>query len=202
MTLREFTINDAPTILILLVMVTFYVAYFVKQAQQRKQGVKTMILGKGDKPKSEKNIERALKFLSFLLPCVEIVSIYMNVEEMPLWAQWTGTGIAVLGVCFFCAGMMTMKDSWRAGIPETKETSLVTSGIYQFSRNPAFVGFDLLYLGILLAYPNVWHACAVAAAICLFHLQILGEEKFLTRTFGEEYVQYAKHVNRYLGRKK
>lgn len=43
-----------------------------------------------------------------------------------------------------------MRDSWRAGISETDKTELVTEGIYQISRNSAFLGFDLLYIAILL----------------------------------------------------
>ena len=43
-----------------------------------------------------------------------------------------------------------MRDSWRAGIFETDKTKLVTEGIYQISRNPAFLGFDLLIIGTLL----------------------------------------------------
>ena len=43
-----------------------------------------------------------------------------------------------------------MRDSWRAGISETDKTELVTEGIYQISRNPAFLRFDLLHIGILL----------------------------------------------------
>ena len=43
-----------------------------------------------------------------------------------------------------------MRDFWRAGISETDKTELVTEGIYQISRNPAFLGFDVLYFGILL----------------------------------------------------
>ena len=43
-----------------------------------------------------------------------------------------------------------MRDSWRAGISETYKTELVTEGIYQISRNPVFLGFELLYIGILL----------------------------------------------------
>lgn len=66
------------------------------------------------------------------------------------------------------------------------------------SRNPAFVGFDLLYLGVLAAFPNAWHACFVAAAIYIFHRQILNEENYLIRTFGEEYIQYKNRVRRYL----
>ncbi len=39
---------------------------------------------------------------------------------------------------------------WRAGVSEKEKTELVTAGIYRWSRNPAFLGFDLLYIGFLL----------------------------------------------------
>lgn len=86
--------------------------------------------------------------------------------------------------------MLTMKGSWRAGIPEKKETTLVTEGIYRISRNPAFLGFDLMYVGILVAFPNAWHALATALTILLFHKQILGEEHFLEEAFGDDYLKY------------
>lgn len=182
----------------IIVMAIFYTAYFVKQVQQKRQGVKTMILGKGDKPASEKRLELWLKIASFSMPLVELASMFWNLMAIPSWAQWLGVAVAAIGVAFFCAGMLTMKDSWRAGIPEKKETALVTNGIYRISRNPAFVGFDLLYLGILIAFPNAWHAAAVAIALVLFHKQILNEEKFLTAAFGNEYQAYKQRVRRYL----
>lgn len=183
---------------ILLIMAMFYSAYFWKQLQQRREGVKTLILGKGDKPQRVKTVEQWLKLLSFTLPLVEVLSLFWNLMELPAWFQWIGVGVAALGVVFFCAGMLTMKGSWRAGIPAKKETSLVTDGIFRYSRNPAFVGFDLLYLGILIAFPNAWHACFVAAAVYTFHLQIQNEEEYLIQTFGEEYIRYMQQVRRYL----
>ena len=47
-----------------------------------------------------------------------------------------------------------MKDSWRAGIPESDKTDLVTTGIFRISRNPAFLAFDLVYWGVLLMFFN------------------------------------------------
>lgn len=182
----------------LAVMAIFYIAYFAKQIAQRRQGVSTMILGKGDKPAAQKRLELTLKVATFTIPAVEVASILRGLMTLPCWLQWTGAGIAAVGVGFFIAGMLTMKGSWRAGIPEKKETSLVTSGIYRISRNPAFVGFDLMYLGILLAFPNAWHAAAVAITLVLFHKQILGEEQFLEGAFGEEYIDYKNKVRRYL----
>ena len=42
-----------------------------------------------------------------------------------------------------------MKNSWRAGIPSEDKIEFVSNGIYKISRNPAFVGFDLLYIIIV-----------------------------------------------------
>lgn len=71
-----------------------------------------------------------------------------------------------------------------------------------YSRNPAFLGFDLVYLGILLMFFN-WALFAVSIfAALMFHLQIVNvEEDFLLEAFGEDYLDYKKNVNRYLGRK-
>ena len=182
----------------ILVMVVFYAAYFTKAILQRKQGVKTMILGKGDKPVKQIRIERSLQITTFLIPIVELVSIWWDMMAMPSVIKWIGVAVSAIGVACFIAGMTTMSDSWRAGIPDQKETKLVTRGIYRISRNPAFLGFDLIYLGILIAYPNAWHAVIVALAFYLFHQQIKSEERFLEEAFGQEYLDYKKSVRRYI----
>ena len=92
-----------------------------------------------------------------------------------------------------------MKDSWRAGIPEKDKTKLVTGGIYKISRNPAFLGFDLSYTGMLLLYFNPLLAAFTVFAVVMLHLQILQEEKFMKATFGAEYCEYKARVCRYLG---
>ena len=96
-----------------------------------------------------------------------------------------------------------MRDSWRAGVSKTDKTELVTNGIYQISRNPAFLGFDLLYIGTLLMFFN-WILCFLTVfAVIMYHLQIVNvEEDFLFATFGNEYLQYKKKVCRYIGRKR
>ena len=89
-------------------------------------------------------------------------------------------------------------------VEEQKEekTTLVTSGIYSISRNPAFLGFDLMYIGILFTFFNVYLCFATAFALVFFHLQIVNvEEDFLVEAFGNEYIAYRKKVCRYIGRK-
>lgn len=82
------------------------------------------------------------------------------------------------------------------------KTELVTTGIYRFSRNPAFLGFDLMYIGVLLLYGNLLTLGFSLFAMMMLHLQILQEERFLASTFGEPYREYCRRVFRYLGRRK
>ena len=107
----------------------------------------------------------------------------------------------MLGDCIFLLSILCMKDSWRAGIPDKDKTELVTAGIYKFSRNPAFLGFDLMYVGVLLMYGNLLTLGFSLFAMVMLHLQILQEERFLEHAFGSAYIEYKKQVFRYLGRK-
>ena len=73
----------------------------------------------------------------------------------------------------------------------------MTEGILRFSRNPAFLGFDLFYMGIALMLPSLLMFTVVIVALLIFHLQILEEEKFLTTVFGDNYLTYKQKVRRY-----
>ncbi len=182
----------------LIVMGTFYFAYFMKMYLQRKQGIVTNQLGKGNKKEGTKRIEKLLRVSTFVIVPVEIISILLNTRVSQSNAlSILGIGMAILGVIVFITAILTMKDSWRAGIPDNEKTTIITHGIYQFSRNPAFLGFDFIYIGILLAFGNVVHLIFVILTVVLLHLQILEEEKFLPTVFGDDYIQYKKRTARY-----
>ena len=96
-----------------------------------------------------------------------------------------------LSILFFLLATITMKDSWRVGIPLEK-TNIITDGIYKWSRNPAFVGFDLLYISNTLLYYNIPLLFNSIFAIVMLHMQILQKEKFMLKTFDNEYKNYKK----------
>ena len=186
-------------------MAVFYAAYLGKKFFQKMQGVKTNQIAVGNKPRNVIMVEKIMGVATFTVIPVEILSIALspkltlipNLRDcIPM--QIAGVAIAALGVLIFIVAMLTMADSWRAGIPEKDRTAFVQHGIYRISRNPAFVGFDLMYIGLLVAFPNVIHlVCALFAAVML-HLQILNEEKFCAEVFGKEYEEYKMKVRRYL----
>lgn len=148
-------------------------------------------------------IEVILKIVTIVNPLVEVISIYLNTKVFNDNVRLIGLLISVIGLVFFILSITTMKDSWRAGVSTDEKTDLVTSGIYQISRNPAFVGFDLVYIGMVMMFTNLWLYIVSMISIIMFHLQIVNvEEPFLMEVFGNDYINYCKKVNRYLGRKK
>lgn len=187
--------------ILLILMAIFYACYFAKIINQRKQGIETDQLGK-DKEGFVKFVEIALKLMTCLTPVIQVLSVLLSKNEKWTFLHAAGIAVTALGVMAFILSVIQMKDNWRAGVQKKDNTELVTDGIYSISRNPAFLGFDLMYIGILLAFFNRYLCLATVIALILFHLQIVNvEEDFLVERFGEEYIAYRSKVCRYLGRK-
>ena len=188
-------------IIALALMASFYICYFAKMISQKRQGIDTDQLGKG-KVGFIKLIEVTLKTSTYLLPAIEVASIIFYAGSVNIGIRIAGVTITTLGVVAFIVSVLQMKDNWRAGVQREEKTELVTTGIYSISRNPAFLGFDLMYIGIVITFFN-WYLCvATCIVMVLFHLQIVNvEEDFLIEAFGDEYIKYRKKVCRYFGRK-
>ena len=185
-----------------ILLTSFYAVYFFKQFSSRNKGIRTNRLAKGSKPKRTRIIEACLLISTYVTAGMQYLSVLSsrNIGALPASRALSAVGLVMMaaGVIFFLLSVTAMGDNWRAGIDETQKTNIVTSGIYKHSRNPAFAGFDLLYIGSALALPNILLIVAVIVSIALMHLQILEEEKYLPLVFGPEYVEYKKRTPRYL----
>lgn len=183
-------------------MIAFYGCYFLKMFHQKKQGIQTDQIGK-DKIGFVKFVEITMKIAAILVFIAGLVSIFLETGHSLTAIRVMGAIISVGGTVIFIVAVWTMRDSWRAGVSKTDKTELITNGIYHISRNPAFLGFDLLYIGTLLMFFN-WILCFLTVfAVTIYHLQIVNvEEDFLLATFGNEYLKYKKKVCRYIGRRR
>lgn len=188
------------TILALIVLAIFYGIYFTKMLLQKRKGIRTHQIGRR-KERELHRVETLMSIATFGIVVVQLGSIALGWNRMPANGRFTGFCIGILGDAIFLISVVCMKDSWRAGIPDQDKTKLITDGIYQFSRNPAFLGFDLMYIGMFLLYCNVLTGIYTLFAMTMLHLQILQEEKFMAQSFGEDYLAYKKKVFRYLGRR-
>lgn len=184
----------------IVLLLVFYGIYFGKMLGQKKKGIRTNQIAKGDKAEELMYIEFIMKIATIGVPVYELVSILWGINKASENMRIAGLIIATVGVMIFGLSVYTMRDSWRAGIPESDRTKMVSEGIYSISRNPAFCGFDLTYIGILLMFFNIPLLVFTCFAIFTLHLQILQEEKYLEKVVGIEYREYRRKVFRYLGR--
>ncbi|MGM9639154.1 MAG: methyltransferase family protein [Butyricicoccaceae bacterium] len=187
-------------LLALLVLALFYGVYLVKQWTQKRRGIQTMQIGRRKEAQIH-TVETLMRIATFGIIPAQLMSIAFGWSHLPAGARFTGFCTALLGDLLFLISVFCMKDSWRAGIPDRDRTELVTGGIYRYSRNPAFVGFDLQYIGVMLMFCNLLTAAFTFFAILTLHLQILQEERYLTAVFGADYLAYQHRVFRYLGRR-
>lgn len=195
-----FVENMPFSLFAVIVLALFYGIYFAKMLAQKRRGITTNQIGRR-KEKGLHAVEVLMGIATYTVPVVQLLSVAFGWSALPESARFSGFIVGLCGDVVFLLSVVCMKDSWRAGIPDEDKTTLVTNGIYRISRNPAFLGFDLMYVGVLLLYAN-WLTLAFSLfAMVMLHLQILQEERYLAQTFGEEYLQYKKHVFRYFGKK-
>ena len=181
------------------IIISFYAIYIGKAIIQKGKDIQTDQIAKGNKHGSLFIVELTMKLATYSIVVVELISICLNTTAFSLPVRIAGAISGVVGVVIFGIAVYTMRDSWRAGIPEKDKTELVVSGIFRISRNPAFLAFDMVYLGILLMFFNWVLFFFTLWAMIMLHLQIKQEEKFLLATFGEAYSKYKKQTGRYIG---
>ena len=71
----------------------------------------------------------------------------------------------------------------EAGAIPTDNTELKTNGIYSLSRNPMYLGFNLLTISSVIYTLNFVVIILGIYSIIIYHLIILGEEKYLSAQF-------------------
>jgi len=185
----------------IVVLIWFYSIYIGKMILQKRGGIQTDQIAKGQKSKDVFITEVVMKLATYSVVLVEIISICKNTTHAFTPLRFVGIILGIVGVALFGIAVRTMKDSWRAGIPESDRTELVTTGVFRVSRNPAFLAFYLVYIGVLLMFFNWILLLFTILSMIMLHLQIRQEERFLVGAFGGEYQEYKQQTRRYIGRK-
>ena len=73
------------------------------------------------------------------------------------------------------------------------------TGPYRFSRNPIYLAFSLLQLGIALWVNSLWLVLALLASVAVMSLVVIPrEERYLEARFPSEYPSYKAAVRRWL----
>ena len=115
--------------------------------------------------------------------------------------------ISFTGLFLFGAGIISgwiisaqLKDSWRVGVPENQITELIQEGVYAYIRNPYFLTYYIMYIGLFLVRPSFLFLFLVSAIVIVFHFMVLKEEEYLSKIHGNAYKKYKNRTGRYLPR--
>jgi protein-S-isoprenylcysteine O-methyltransferase Ste14 len=111
---------------------------------------------------------------------------------------WTLLGlgllVAALGIFEFRRARTTVNPMKPADA-----SSLVTGGIYRFTRNPMYLGDALILLAVAVFFSNPLGLAGVVLFVAWMNLfQIPAEERALKAKFGEAFERYCERVRRWI----
>ena len=106
-------------------------------------------------------------------------------------------GLAGLTVIALALGLFrkskTRPEPWQPA------STLVSSGIYRFTRNPMYLGMAILSLAVAMFFASLSAALFTVIAVVIIDRGVIRrEEEYLVRRFGDDFAAYREGVRRWL----
>lgn len=117
------------------------------------------------------------------------------------WRWWFALIVCTVGVVIALAGVLAFRRAKTTVNPLTPEatTTMVTSGIYRFTRNPMYLGFLLVLAGWAIYLSNLLAFALLPLFVwCMNRFQIVPEERALGAKFPQAFTAYKYSVRRWL----
>lgn len=109
-----------------------------------------------------------------------------------------GALLVVLAVGLFLFAIRTFRAAGTPVPGNRPTTTIVRTGPYRFSRNPIYLAFSLLQLGIALWVNSLWLAVTLLGAVAIMSFVVIPkEERYLEARFPFEYSSYKASVRRW-----
>lgn len=108
--------------------------------------------------------------------------------------------VLALGFLILAAALYQFKKAQTTVDPlnPDKASTLVSKGIFNYTRNPMYLAMLLLLIAFGLKLGNAFNTILAAGFVYYMnHFQIKHEEDALTKKFGKEYKLYCKAVRRW-----
>ena len=110
-----------------------------------------------------------------------------------------GAVLDVVGFLVMFAGAGLFLRRRTAILPFKPASSLVTSGILRWTRNPMYLGMAIFYVGLAVILNSMAALVLLPVVLAIVQTQVIArEEAYLERAFGQEYVAYKTRVGRWL----
>lgn len=115
------------------------------------------------------------------------------------WLFWPGLLFLAVAAILTLGAVREFAKARTTIIPHLDPKALITSGIFQYTRNPIYLADLCILLGLSLIWGKLLGpVLAVPFAWLLQKRFILGEEARLKAAFGEAFERYAANTRRWL----
>jgi len=120
--------------------------------------------------------------------------------SLPAVVQWGVGGVLVVaGVVLLASFNTSFARKGTAVEPWKPTTAIVTTGPYRFTRNPAYLGMALVYIGIAVMSQALWVLVPLPFVLAVIDRGVIArEERYLERKFGQEYLDFKARVRRWI----
>jgi len=125
-----------------------------------------------------------------------VVPISIGIDS-PL--NYLGIGINITSIiAIWKMGELFKKHETEVKPWETT-SKIITTGPYKYSRNPIYILFCGIPIGLGIAFNTYWALFAfIPGLIIVYYTAVKKEEKYLETKFGQEYLDYKDKVRRWL----
>ncbi len=122
----------------------------------------------------------------------------LAIPEGPL-VYWLGRGLGLAGLAVVIYAVTRFRRVETAFLHGKPTSTIVTDGIFGFSRNPIYLSFLVLQLAVALILNSYWIMITVPLTMAGLDLYVIRrEEEYLSRKFGQTYDDYKARVRRWL----
>lgn len=173
--------------------------------QSRRYGTRGVVLFRSRT--FAENLRDGLAVALFALLVVQAIVWIFSPETLRPWGaghstrairEALGAVLLIGGLVLLVAAQLHLGASWRIGVDEGARPGLVTTGLYRFCRNPIFLALLVTWTGYALLLPTTLSFCLLAGGFIGMRQQVLLEEAYLLRTYGDAYRDYARRVGRFV----
>ena len=120
---------------------------------------------------------------------------FIRMMKLPGFCIELGIGLMLLGIVIRISAVLTLRKAFTLNVQVTSRQRLITSGLYQKIRHPAYTGSILCLVGVALALRNFLSVIGVfCCCIICYQIRIAVEEAVLENRFGEEYTSYKRNT--------
>ena len=128
--------------------------------------------------------------LHFFVPVYAVLSYPVNaIGLIPL----------AVGIMLNLAADSALKKHGTTVRPFEDATTLVTTGVYRYSRNPMYLGMMLILVGVALLMGSMTPCVIVPGfAVVIARVFVKPEETLLAKQFGQNWETYRDSVRRWL----